>query len=100
MHAHFQSINSDPNYVAPKPLKIPNGTRIPSLSIYTVLHQLQTLKRTSSGPDDLPYWFWKEFALEMAPIITKMFNTSLKSSSVPEIWKQANVLPVPKECLH
>ena len=50
INAHFQSINSDPNNVAPKPLKIPNGTRIPSLSIYTVLHQLQTLKRTSIYP--------------------------------------------------
>ena len=50
INAHFQSINSHPNYVAPKPLKIPNGTRIPSLSIYSVLHQLQTLKRTSIYP--------------------------------------------------
>jgi hypothetical protein len=37
INVYFQSINSDPNYTTPEPLEIPDGTRIPSLSIYTVL---------------------------------------------------------------
>ena len=99
INVYFQSINSDPQYAAPEPVEIPDGTRVPSLSINTTLHLLQNLKRTASGPDDLPYWFWKEFAFELAPTITNIFNTSLKLSKVPKMWKHANVLPVPKESI-
>ena len=44
---------------------------------------LQKRQRTAAGPDDLPYWFWKNFSLDLAPVI----NT----------WKKVNVLPLPKE---
>jgi hypothetical protein len=83
INVYFQSIISDPQYAASEPVEIPDGTRVPLLSINTTLHLLQNLKRTASGPDDLPYWFWKEFALELAPTITNIFNTSLKLSKVP-----------------
>ena len=89
INVYFQSIISDPQYAASEPVEIPDGTRVPLLSINTTLHLLQNLKRTASGPDDLPYWFWKKFALELAPTITNIFNTSLKLSKVPKMWKYA-----------
>ena len=60
---------------------------------------MQNLKRSASGPDDLPYWFWKEFALKLAPTIRNIFNSLSKFSKVPKTWKHANVLPVPKESI-
>jgi hypothetical protein len=30
MNEHFQSINTDPDYVTPQPLPIPRGTRVPN----------------------------------------------------------------------
>ena len=36
MNEHFQSINTDPDYVTPQPLPIPRGTRVPELSVHTV----------------------------------------------------------------
>ena len=38
---------------------------------------LQKQQRTAAGPDDLPYWFWKNFSLDLAPVITTIFNRSL-----------------------
>ena len=74
-------------------------TRIPSLSIHcTIQHLLQRQKHSASGPHDLPHWFWEEFATELAPVFTAIFNSSLKVSSVPKVWKFADVLPLPMEC--
>ena len=62
INVYFQSINWDSQSTAPEPVEIPDGTRVPSLSINTILHLLQNLKQSAFGPDDLSYWFWKEFA--------------------------------------
>ena len=97
INAYFQTINTDPNYSAPQLLEIPEGTRIPFLSIDIVYNFLRKQKRSSSGPDDLPHWFWKTYAAELAPAITKIFNVSLKVGKVPEVWKRANIVPIPKE---
>ena len=55
------------------------------------------MKRTATRPDDLPFWFWKEYALELTPVITHVLNVSLVSQQVPKIWTSANVRPIPKE---
>ena len=55
------------------------------------------MKRTATGPDDLPFGFWKEYALELTPVITHVLNVSLVSQQVPKIWTSANVRPIPKE---
>ena len=70
---------------------------IPMSSMNTVKHHLLNQKRSSAGPDHLPYRFWKYLATELATIVTEIFNTSLKTSNVPQIWKSANLLPLPKE---
>jgi hypothetical protein len=62
INVYFQSINSESQYTAPEPVEIPDGTRVPSLSINTILQLLQNLKHSAFGADDLSYWFWKEFA--------------------------------------
>ena len=33
----------------------------------------------------------------MTPVITHVFNLSLREQAVPGIWKTANVCPIPKE---
>ena len=55
------------------------------------------VKRTATGSDYLPFWFWKEHALELTPVITHILNVSVVSQQVPKIWKTANVRPIPKE---
>ena len=97
MNEHFQSINTDPDYVTPQPLPIPRGTRVPELSVHTVCKLLLNQKRTTPGPDELPHWFWNTYAYDIAPVITIIFNSSIKLGIVPDSWKLANLLPVPKE---
>ena len=97
INAYFQNININPNYSAPVPLQIPEGTRIPLLSTCEVYGFLRKQKHSSSGPDDLPHWFWKTYAAELALAITEIFNVSLQLGLVPDFWKRANVVPIPKE---
>jgi hypothetical protein len=97
INTYIQDINTDPEYTAPQLLSIPKDTRIPSLSLDMVHNFLRKLKRTISGPDDIPYWFWKTYAVILTPVITRIFNTSLKSGKIPNVWKRADVILSPKE---
>ena len=98
INTHFQSINTDINYVEPALLEIvPELHKVPVIHEISVFKALARMKRTATGPDDLPFWFWKEYALELTPVITHILNVSLVSQQVPKVWKTANVRPIPKE---
>ena len=97
INSFFHDISTDPYYTAPELEEIPESTRVPMLTVEMVSKFLQNQKYTSSGPDDLPCWFWKEFGVELAPTITKIFNSSLRRGKVPKVWKRADLIPVPKE---
>ena len=83
--------------LTPQPPPIPRGTRVPELSVHTVCKLLLNQKRTTPGPDELPHWFWNTYAYDIAPVITIIFNSSIKLGIGPDSWKLANLLPVPKE---
>ena len=51
----------------------------------------------ASGPDAIPPWFLKEYAAEIAPILTNIFQDSIESGTVPSRWKLANVCGVFKK---
>ena len=97
MNSHFHSINTDTNYSTPVRLPIPEGTRIPVVDVSTVEHFMMKQKSTAPGPDGLPYWVWRDYAQYLAPIITKILNSSLSQQYVPLQWKLANITPIPKE---
>ena len=71
--------------------------KVPAIYEITVFKASAHVKRTATGSDDLPFWFWKEYALELTPVITHVLNVSLVSQQVPKIWTSANVRPIPKE---
>ena len=96
INAYFQSINTDDAYVAPEPLEIPDSTHVPEVTLLSVWNLLRHQTRTASGPDEIPYWLWRDYADYLAPIITKIFNNSIKQQKVPRVWKLANVTPIPK----
>ena len=68
--------NTDCTYEAPVPLEIPVGTRIPIVDENAVRKLLTHQKRTASGPDEFPYWFWRDYSHYLAPVITAIFNSS------------------------
>jgi len=74
----------------PKPAIGPLIVTIPG-----VIKQLQSLKpNKASGPDEIPPWFLKDYAVEIGPILTALYQTSVDTGHVPSKWKRANVCGV------
>ena len=94
---YFQTNNTDTAYCAPRLSVIPEGCPVPTVDEYSVLNLLVHQKRTACGPDGFPYWFWRDYAFYLVPVLTKIFNSSLRHQTVPLAWKLANVSPIPKE---
>ena len=68
------------------------------LSEQGVLKQLSSLiPNKACGPDQIPPWFLKTFAADIAPILTGIFEDSMDSGTVPHRWKEANVCAVFKK---
>ena len=97
INTYFQTINIDDEYEAPTRLQIPAGTHLPTVNECDVRNLLSHQKQTASGPDEFPYWLWRNYFHHLAAVITKIFNCSLRHQTVPSLWKLANVSPIPKE---
>ena len=63
-----------------------------------ILKLLQNLKpHKAGGPDNIKPIILKQLAIEIAPILTFIFNTSLETGEVPSDWRNANVVPIYKK---
>ena len=51
----------------------------------------------ATGPDEISARILKEFAPELSPLLTSIFNKSIQEGDVPTDWRQANVIPVFKK---
>ena len=103
INAFFTNVATDPEYDPDIIRAIVDSysgdqltQEVNAISEYEIGLRLSRLKKTASGPDDIPYWAFKECAFELAPIITHIINISLKAGVVPGAWKKAYVSPVPK----
>ena len=45
----------------------------------------------SQGPDELPPWFLRMVASELAPVLRDLFQSSVNTGEVPTQWKEANI---------
>ena len=62
-----------------------------------VYKQLSNLKRgKASGPDNLPTWILKDFAMELPSPVALIFNASIQERTVPNAWKVADIISIPK----
>ena len=62
-----------------------------------VLKQLKTLNtRKGAGPDGLIPKVLRLCAYQLAPIITKLFRSSIEQHTTPKLWKSAVIKPLPK----
>ena len=68
------------------------------VTIPGVIKQLQSLKPyKASGPDEIPPWFLKDYAVEIGHILTALYQDSVDTGHVPSKWKRANVCGVFKD---
>ena len=64
---------------------------------HEIIEELNKLDvKKAAGPDELNARVLKAARFELAPVITFLFNESIKQSFIPEQWKEANIAPVPK----
>jgi hypothetical protein len=66
------------------------------ISIDEVIFSLKSLKNSSPGSDGLPPWLFCDNRSLLAPVICHIFNLSVSCGIVPDIFKEAFVVPVPK----
>ena len=62
-----------------------------------LFHKLERINiHKAAGPDNLPNWILRDFAFALAEPLSFIFNSSLKEGIVPAVWKQANIIAIPK----
>eukprot|EP00057_Strongylocentrotus_purpuratus_P003479 XP_003726748.1 PREDICTED: RNA-directed DNA polymerase from mobile element jockey-like [Strongylocentrotus purpuratus] len=72
--------------------------RPPTVQPWEVYRELQRLKPgKSAGPDGVPTRLIRTFAYEIAYPLTTILNSSFAEGEVPNRWKKAIVVPIPKE---
>jgi exonuclease III len=96
----FQSIFSNNDHLPIPPINITPDPNLEEIRVTEeeVLKELTKLNPSKApGPDGLPTRILKDCAPEITPSVTKLFNDSLTSGTIPKAWKQANVVPLHKK---
>ena len=70
----------------------------PSVTVSCVFKKLSSLNPAkASGPDNIPAWLLKENADLLAPVVTDILNCSYSEAQLPQSWKFADIVPIPKQ---
>ena len=81
------------------------GKPSPSMPDFTVgvpgvRKLLELVVHKAAGPDNIPTRYLKDFAEEIAPALTLVYEASLQQGEVPADWRIAHVTPVFKKGYH
>ena len=88
----------DSNVASPPNLPLDNPMPPPIISERRVRRALSSLKTNKAyGPDGIPPRILREFAIELAPVLCRLFRLILKTGTFPSSWKHSLVQPVPKK---
>ena len=92
----FGQLRTDEDYFQPDPILIPADAKVPCGSEMQVWKSLLSIKNTTTGPDQIPFWVWKDHAEILTPVATKIWNLSLEKHTCPSSWKSTNNNPLAK----
>ena len=59
-------------------------------------NSLQQRRKTATGADGIQYTVWKDHGALLVPVITMVWNLSLKTHTWRRAWKKSNIIPLPK----
>ena len=77
------------------PLGVNSTFKFQEIQVTSVLKNLSKLKTNkSTGLDRITARLLKDAAAVIAPSLTQIFNLSLSSSTLPQIWKNGRVTPI------
>ena len=93
INEYIGEINTDPDYSPAEMFNIPEGTWVPPFTVHEVRQALINIKRTASGPDDLPYWLFRDFGYHLAPVITDVCNIQFHCHG-RKLLRNCHLLPV------
>ena len=99
LYIYFHELCTDLNYIAPvdvvvcctavfsvvtqcsSTIDVVVGSEIevPEIPEGVVWKSLSNIKRTATGPDGIPFWVWKEHAEILTPILSHIWNLSLRA---------------------
>ena len=96
LNDYFAKVCFDDSYVSPNPVYVSDDITFLKFNEMEVFVALSNAKRTATGPDEIPFWIWKDYADVFAPVITTIWNDSLRNSEWPTSWREANIQPLPK----
>ena len=78
-------------------LFFPTPSEFQTDDVVTAFKALCAVKNNqSSGPVPFPCRVWKEFAVELAPVVRDIYNASLVQGFIPSQLKQSIISPLPK----
>ena len=67
------------------------------ISVEAVERSLLSLKVSKAvGPDRIPNWVLRDYAGILGRPIACIFNSSIRLGSLPQMWRSADVIPLPK----
>ena len=87
LNDYFHELCTDLNYITP--VDVVTGSEIEVLEIPERLFwkSLSNVTRMVMGPDGIPVWVWKEHAEILTPILSHIWNLSLRTHTWPMSWK-------------
>lgn len=95
LNEHYTTISTDPLYQQPTRMEGPYNNS-ESFETWEIYRSLTKLKKTATGPDKIPAWFFKLTSEFTAVPIKDMLNQSIYRGTVPNQWKTAIITPIPK----
>lgn len=96
LNDYFGELCTDNTYMEPEPLEIENDHMIPEITESQAWNSHQQRRKTATGPDGIQYTVWKDHGALLAPVITMVWNLSLKTHTWRRAWKKSNIIPLPK----
>ena len=67
---------------------------------YEVHSMLSSVKKTSPGVDDIPYWVFKHCAVELTPVVTYLIHTIVSNGTPPPTYGSRCLLHLYLRRLH
>ena len=84
LNDYFGKLCYDEGYTQTIDVQISHEVTVPEITKRQVWNALTKLKRTATGPDNIPFWIWKDYAELLTPVITQVWKLSLSTHTWPD----------------
>ena len=97
INSSLQAVTSDMSpleIVSCEPTIVPSQYIIDMDQVERQLSKIKVCK--AAGPDLVPNWLLRDMSTHLAPVICSIWNASFREAHVPDVWKRADIAPIPK----